>query len=47
MGINLRYLLSVAEKVIKDRFDYEAGLNIEQDPVMGIYDKEDSDDFIR
>lgn len=47
MGINLRYLLSVAEKVIKDRFDYEAGLDMEQEQVMGIYDKEDSDDFIR
>ncbi|MFH1178817.1 MAG: 4Fe-4S dicluster domain-containing protein [Candidatus Bathyarchaeota archaeon] len=47
MGINLRYLLSVAEKVIKDRFDYEAGVDMKQSPVMGIYDKEDSDDFIR
>lgn len=47
MGINLRYLLSVAENVIKDRFDYEAGMDIDQDPVMGTYDKEDSDEFIR
>jgi formate dehydrogenase subunit beta len=47
MGINLRYLLSVAEKVIKDRFDYEAGIDAEQEPVMGIYDKEDSDEFIK
>jgi len=47
MGINLRYLLSVADKVIKDRFDYEAGMDIDQDPVMGTYDKEDSDEFIR
>jgi ferredoxin len=47
MGINLRYLLGVAEKVIKDRYDYEAGLDIEQDPVMGTYDKEDSDEFIK
>ncbi len=47
MGINLRYLLSVAEKVVKDRFDYEAGIDSEQEPVMGIYDKEDSDEFIK
>jgi coenzyme F420-reducing hydrogenase beta subunit len=47
MGINLRYLLNVAEKVIKDRFDYEAGLDTRQEPVMGIYDKEDKDDFIK
>ncbi len=47
MGINLRYLLGVAERVIKDRFDYEAGLDTGQEPVMGIYDKEDSDEFIK
>ncbi len=47
MGINLRFLLSVVEKVIKDRFGYEAGLDIKQDPVMGTYHKEDSDEFIK
>jgi formate dehydrogenase subunit beta len=41
MGIDLRYLLRVAERVIKDRFDYEPGLDTGQEPVMGIYEKED------
>ena len=47
MGINLRYLLRVAERVIKDRYGYEPGLDTGQEPVLGTYDKEDSDEFIK
>ena len=45
--IPLRDLNKKIEKDIKELFNYEAGLNIEQKPVLSCFDKNDPADFIK
>lgn len=47
VGIPLRDINKKIEKDIKELFDYEAGSKIDQKPLLGCFDKNDPDDFIR
>jgi len=47
MAIKLRTLSKKVEKVVKERFDYEAGLDPEAPPLLGTYEEEDPEEFIR
>jgi L-lactate utilization protein LutB len=47
MDIDLRTLVKKAEQIMKDEFDYEAGVNLEDVPPLGEFKMEDSQDFIR
>ncbi|MFB0558257.1 MAG: 4Fe-4S ferredoxin [Candidatus Bathyarchaeia archaeon] len=46
MDINLRALTKKAEKIARERFDFEAGLDPEETPVLGAFKQEDSEEFI-
>ncbi len=46
MGINLRALTKKTEKIVKERFGFEAGMSPEDVPVMGTYDQDDSEEFV-
>lgn len=46
MGINLRALIKKTEKIVKKRFDFDAGISLEQVPVMGTFKNEDSQEFV-
>jgi Fe-S oxidoreductase len=46
MGIDLRTLMKKAEKIVKERFGYEAGMDVEEKPVMGEFKQEDSEEFV-
>ncbi len=46
MGINLRALLKKTEKIVRDRFDFEAGISIEEAPVMGSFKQGDPQEFV-
>ena len=46
MNIDLRLLSKKLEKIIKERYDFEAGLDLEAPPPMGTHKMEDSQDFI-
>lgn len=47
MGIDLRTLMKKIEKIMKDRFDYEAGVNLEKNPPLGEFKMDDSQEFIK
>lgn len=46
MGIDLRILNKKVEKEIKRRFNYTAGLDMKEKPVMANYDENEKQDFI-
>jgi formate dehydrogenase subunit beta len=46
MGIDLRTLLKKGERIIKERFGFEAGMDVEEKPVMGEFRQEDSEEFV-
>jgi formate dehydrogenase subunit beta len=46
MGIDLRTLLKKTEKIVKERFGFEAGMDVEETPVMGEFKQEDSEEFV-
>ena len=46
MGINLRTLTKKAEKIVKERFNYEAGVSLEEAPPLGTFKLEDAQEFI-
>jgi len=47
MDINLRELMKKIEKIMKERYDYEAGINLEEIPPLGGFKMEDSQEFIK
>jgi len=47
VGIPLREINKKIEKEIKELFKYEAGLNVEQKPLLSCFDKSDPEDFIK
>lgn len=47
VGIPLRDINKKIEKDIKELFNYEAGSNAEQKPLLSCFDKNDPEDFIR
>jgi ferredoxin len=47
MNINLRELVKKTEKIMKERFDYEAGLSSEEIPPLGEFKMDDSQEFIK
>jgi len=46
MEIDLRTLTKKTEKIVKERFNYEAGTDPEETPVLGTFKQEDSQEFI-
>jgi len=46
MEINLRALTKKTEKIVKERFNYEAGTSLEEVPVLGTFKPEDSQEFV-
>jgi formate dehydrogenase subunit beta len=46
MDINLKALTKKAEKIARERFNFEAGLTTEETPVLGIFKEDDSEEFI-
>ncbi len=47
MNINLRELVKKTEKIMKERYDYKAGLSLEAIPPLGEFRMDDSQDFIK
>jgi len=47
MDINLRELLKKIEKIMKERFNYEAGVSLEKTPPLGEFKMDDSQEFIK
>lgn len=47
VGIPLREINKKIEKDIKELFNYEAGLNAEQKPLLSCFDKNDPDEWIK
>ncbi|MDO8663139.1 MAG: 4Fe-4S dicluster domain-containing protein [Candidatus Omnitrophota bacterium] len=47
VGIPLRDINKKIEKEIKELFKYEAGLSVEQKPLLSCFDKSDPEDFIK
>ncbi len=47
MDINLRELVKKTEKIMKERYNYEAGLNLEEVPPLGEFKMDDSQEFIK
>lgn len=46
MNINLRALIKKTEKIMKERFNYEAGLSLEEVPPLGTFTQKDPQEFI-
>ena len=46
MEINLRALMKKTEKIVRERFNYEAGTSLEEVPVLGTFKMEDAQEFI-
>ena len=47
MDINLRELVKKTEKIMKERYNYEAGLDPEEVPPLGEFKMEDPQEFIK
>lgn len=47
MDINLRELVKKTEKIMKERYNYEAGVTLEQVPPLGEFRMDDSQEFIK
>lgn len=46
MNINLRVLMKKTEKIMKERFNYEVGLDLKEAPPLGTFTQEDPEEFI-
>ena len=46
MDIDLRALTKKIEKIVKERFDFEAGISPEETPVLGTFKEDDSEEFV-
>jgi formate dehydrogenase subunit beta len=46
MEINLRALMKKTEKIVRERFNYEAGTCLEEVPVLGTFKMEDAQEFV-
>ena len=46
MDIDLRALTKKTEKIVKERFDFEAGISPEETPVLGTFKEDDSEEFV-
>lgn len=46
MGIDLRLLSKKLEKIVKERYGFEAGLDVEKPPAMGSHSMDDPQEFI-
>lgn len=46
MDIDLRALTKKIEKIVRERFVYEGGLSIEEEPVLGTFRPEDPQEFV-
>lgn len=46
MEINLRALTKKTEKIVRERFNYEAGVSLEDVPVLGTFKQEDPQEFV-
>ncbi|MDH5688248.1 MAG: 4Fe-4S dicluster domain-containing protein [Candidatus Bathyarchaeota archaeon] len=47
MDINLRQLVKKTEKIVRERFNYEAGISLEEVPPLGEFKMQDAQEFIR
>ncbi|UCH31167.1 MAG: 4Fe-4S dicluster domain-containing protein [Candidatus Bathyarchaeota archaeon] len=47
MNINLREVVKKTEKIMKERYDYTAGLSLEKIPPLGEFKIDDSQEFIK
>jgi len=47
MDINLRELVKKTEKIMKERYNYEAGVSLEEGPPLGEFKMEDPQEFIK
>jgi ferredoxin len=47
MNINLRELAKKIEKIMKERYGYEAGVSLEKMPPLGEFEMEDPQEFIK
>jgi formate dehydrogenase subunit beta len=47
MGINVRELTMKLEKEVKELFGYEAGMSLEEKPLLGEYSEKDPDEFLK
>ncbi len=47
MDINLRVLVKKTEKIMKERYNYKSGLNLEDVPPLGEFKMEDPQEFIK
>jgi formate dehydrogenase subunit beta len=47
MEINLRELVKKTEKIMKERYNYKAGLSLEEAPPLGEFKADDSQEFIK
>ena len=47
VNINLRELVKKTEKIMKERYNYEAGLSLQEIPPLGEFKMDDSQEFIK
>ena len=47
VGIRLRLLTKKIEKDAQELFGYVPGVDKDEDPVLGVFEEEDPNDFIR
>ncbi len=47
MDIDLRGLVKKTEKIMKERYNYESGLSLEEVPPLGEFEMDDSQEFIK
>jgi formate dehydrogenase subunit beta len=47
MDIDLRQLVKKTEQIVRERFDYEAGISLEEVPPLGEFKMQDPQEFIR
>lgn len=46
MGIDLNFITRKLEKIVKERFDFESGINLEAPPPMGTHKFDDKQEFM-
>jgi len=46
MEIDLRALTKKTEKIVKERFNYEAGISLKEVPPLGTFKLEDAQEFV-
>ena len=47
MNIDLRLLTKKTEKIVKELYNYEPGLSLEEQPVLGTFEENDPEEFIK